>query len=826
MKEERLLNIAVGRSSKAKQWKNKKIEWGDFVEKLSHTTRTPETVEEYKNMSKANRDKIKDVGGFVGGYVKDGRRLKTNISSRSLLTLDIDYYSEDIEDLVSNINYAYCLYSTHSHRADNQRYRLIIPMDRDMKTDEYQAISRMVASKFDIEIFDKTTHDPERLMYWPSTSSDGDYVFRCSSENIKFLRADDVLNEYTFGWKDVSSWPTSIREKDHIKKELNKQQDPLTKKGIIGAFCRAYSITEAIEEFISDIYIPGADDTRYTYALGSTTGGVKIYDDKFSYSHHGTDPASNICCNAFDLVRIHKFGRLDEEAKEGTPANRLPSFTKMSEFAANDKKVKIQIGTEKMLAAQEDFDRVNEEIEEDDKKWLIELDLKNNGEYACTRKNIKLIMQNDPLIKNKIYYDIFEGVPKIKESLPWSNKESFKEGIQWGDWDDSGLKGYLEEYYNISATENKYTDATNMVFNDSSVHPVREYLNSVKWDGDYRLESIFIDYLGALDTEYNRMVAKKILVAAVKRVFEPGCKYEELPILVSNRQGIGKSTLIEKLGGKWYSDSLRLDDIKKDIKKATEQTEGSWIIELPDLKAISSKDADLIKGFLSGKEDKFRKAFARRVSKIARQFIIIGTTNNQEFLSDRTGNRRYLPVTTDVNKPTKDIFTISEYDIGQIWSEAYKYYKEGYHIYLNEEEKELAAKVQELYTHSSDEEEEFMKYINKPILKVKGNSDWYSLSVSNRVNYLYPEEEFLEGYKVENIEGVEGLEERTKICISAIYDEFISPRYREKSIGLTRDVELNIKNMLIKAGWVKCTSGDRGRLKFGVYGKKVAYVKR
>ena len=351
MKEERLLNIAVGRSSKAKQWKNKKIEWGDFVEKLSHTTRTPETVEEYKNMSKANRDKIKDVGGFVGGYVKDGRRLKTNISSRSLLTLDIDYYSEDIEDLVSNINYAYCLYSTHSHRADNQRYRLIIPMDRDMKTDEYQAISRMVASKFDIEIFDKTTHDPERLMYWPSTSSDGDYVFRCSSENIKFLRADDVLNEYTFGWKDVSSWPTSIREKDHIKKELNKQQDPLTKKGIIGAFCRAYSITEAIEEFISDIYIPGADDTRYTYALGSTTGGVKIYDDKFSYSHHGTDPASNICCNAFDLVRIHKFGRLDEEAKEGTPANRLPSFTKMSEFAANDKKVKIQIGTEKMLAA-------------------------------------------------------------------------------------------------------------------------------------------------------------------------------------------------------------------------------------------------------------------------------------------------------------------------------------------------------------------------------------------------------------------------------------------------------------------------------------------
>ena len=825
MEDERLFNIATGKSKTEKHWKNKKVSWDYLVKKLSQTIRTSETVEEYKNMSKANRDKIKDVGGFVGGYVKDGRRLKTNILNRSLLTLDIDYYSEDIEDLISNIDYAYCLYSTHSHREDNQRYRLIIPMDREMKTDEYQAISRMVSSKINIEIFDPTTHDPARLMYWASIPSDGEFVFKCSSENAKFLKVDDVLNEYTFGWKDVSSWPMSSHEKGIINKTLSKQEDPLTKKGVIGAFCRTYSITEAISEFLNDIYIPGADSTRYTYAEGSTTGGVVIYDDKFSYSHHGTDPASNICCNAFDLVRIHKFGELDEEAKEGTPANRLPSFTKMSEFAASNENVKVQIGTEKTLAAQEDFEKV-ENVEEGDKKWLIKLDIKNNGEYACTRKNIRLIMQNDPLLKNKIYYDIFEGMPKLKKPLPWSNKESFKEGIQWDDWDDSYLKEFLENYYKIAITENKYNDAINMVFNDSSVHPVREYLNSLKWDGEYRLESVFIDYLGAEDTEYNRMVAKKILVAAVKRVFEAGCKYEELPILVSNRQGIGKSTLIEKLGGKWYSDSLRLDDIKKDIKKATEQTEGSWIIELPDLKAISSKDADLIKGFLSGKEDKFRKAYDRRVSKIARQFIIIGTTNNQEFLSDRTGNRRYLPVTTDVNKPTKDIFTISEYDIGQIWSEACKYYKEGYHIYLNEEEKELAAKVQELYTYSSEEEEEFMKYINRPVLKVKGNSDWYSLSVSDRVNYLYPEEEFLEDDKPKIIEGTEGTEERTKICIAAIYDEFISPRYKVKPINLTRDIELDIKNMLIKAGWVKCTSGDRGKLKFGVYGKKVAYVKR
>lgn len=824
--EEKLFNISIGKSRKEIHWKNKKISWNDFVKKLSHTTRTHETVEEYKNMAKVDRDRIKDVGGFVGGTLENGRRLKANVANRTLLTLDIDYYSENIEDLISNIDYAFCLYSTHSHRADNQRYRLIIPMDKDMKIDEYKAISRMVASKFNIEIFDKTTHDPERLMYWSSTPIDGEYIFKCSSENTKFLKVDDILNEYPFGWKDVSYWPESSREKDHIKKELKKQQDPLTKKGIIGAFCRTYSITEAIGEFLSGVYAPGGSEDRYTYTKGSTTGGVKIYDDKFSFSHHGTDPTSNTLCNAFDLVRIHKFGELDEEVKEGTPANRLPSFTKMSEFVSNDKNVKTQIGMEKMLAAQEDFDKVHEDVEEDDKKWLVKLDLKNNGEYTCTRKNIKLIIQNDPLIKNKIYYDIFEGGPKIKEPLPWSKKDNFKEGIQWGDWDDSYLKGYLEEFYNIKATERVYTDAINMVFNELSIHPVREYVNSLKWDGEYRLESIFIDYLGAEDTEYNRMVAKKILVAAVKRVFEPGCKYEELPILVSSRQGIGKSTLIEKLGGKWYSDSLRLDDIKRDIKKATEQTDGSWILELPDLKAIASKDVDLIKGFLSGKEDKFRKAYDRRVSKIPRQFIIIGTTNNQEFLSDRTGNRRYLPVTTDVNNPTKDIFSISEYDIGQIWSEAYKYYKEGYHIYLNDEEKKLAAEVQELYSYTSDEEEEFIKYINKPILKLKGNADWYSLHINDRLNYLDAQEEFLEDDKSKKIEETENLEERTKVCIAAIYDEFISHRYALNSIGLTREVELNIKNMLIKAGWVKYTKSDSGKLKFGVYGLKVAYVKK
>ena len=363
--------LATGKSKKETHWKNKTVEWSELIKKLSHTTRTPETVADYKKMAKVDKDRVKDVGGFVGGTLKNGRRLKANVANRTLLTLDLDYVEGDIWSSIELLyDFNVVMYSTHTHTADNQRLRLVIPLSRPVLPDEYQAISRMVADDLGIDQFDDTTYDPERLMYWPSTSCDGDYVFKY--QDLPWLNPDEVLERYPFGWQDVSYWPESSRARAKLNKALSKQEDPLTKKGIIGAFCRTYSITEAIEEFINDIYIPGTDNTRYTYSEGSTTGGVVIYDDKFSYSHHGTDPASNICCNAFDLVRIHKFGELDEEAKDGTPANRLPSFTKMSEFASSNKKVMETLGKEKMLAAQEDFHQVEED--EISTEWLKKLE--------------------------------------------------------------------------------------------------------------------------------------------------------------------------------------------------------------------------------------------------------------------------------------------------------------------------------------------------------------------------------------------------------------------------------------------------------------------
>lgn len=690
------VSLAVGNSKTSKHWKNRSIMYSALVDKLSQTTRTPETYAEYKKMAKTDRDRIKDVGGFVGGSLKEGRRKAENVQNRTMLTLDLDYVNGDVwESIELLFDFAVTMYSTHTHAPDNPRLRLIIPLARPVLPDEYQAIARMIASDLGIDQFDDTTYEPCRLMFWPSTSSDGEYVFKI--QDLPWLNPDEVLDRYTFGWQDVSYWPESSRARAKLNKAISKQEDPLTKKGIIGAFCRTYSISEAIDTFLRDVYVPGADETRYTYAEGSTSGGVVVYDDKFSYSHHGTDPASCILCNAFDLVRIHKFGELDDEAKEGTPQASMPSFLKMKSFAAADKNVLVTIGQEKMATAQEEFGAVVED-EEYDTEWLSELEYTEQGKLKPTSYNYKMILLNEPTLKGKFKYNEFSVlIEKTSFKLPWKTK---KKSIE--DNDIAELKSFIQRAYSINNNTN-FIEGLTMAAHELAFHPVREYLDNLKWDGIPRAETILIDYMGAEDNPYTRAALVKILLAAVTRVYKPGAKFDSMLVL-NGSQGLGKSELIKRLSHniEWFSDNkVDIDDGKKVI----ENYGGRWLIEIAELDAFNRKENSAIKRFITTVQYIARLAFMKSTTTYLVQFVLFGTTNEEKFLTDKTGNRRFWPVKCIPEKVVKSVFDdlTPEY-VNQIWAEILVMYKEyeekgcKNYLLLNEEEKKYIDKVQEEVT--------------------------------------------------------------------------------------------------------------------------------
>ena len=337
------LKIATANTRMAKKWKNGEITWGELNKALSKTKVTTETLDEYLHMKKGDQDSIKDVGGFVMGHLAEGLRRAGHVLARSAVVLDMDYgYPGVLDDLDLLHGFSYVAYGTHKCSAEKPRLRIIIPTSREMTEEEYPAVARMVAKEIGMDYFDDSTYEPHRLMYWPSTPKDQPYLYRRTDREL--LDPDVVLAKYD-DWHDISTWPVSSRQSVVMKKEVTKQKDPLEKSGPVGAFCRAYPIQDAIETFLPDVYAPSAVAGRYDFIAGESSAGVQIFDDKFAYSHHATDPACGKLLNAFDLVRTHKFP--DEDEKK--------SFDEMVAFAVEDPKVKAELINERNHSAAADF---------------------------------------------------------------------------------------------------------------------------------------------------------------------------------------------------------------------------------------------------------------------------------------------------------------------------------------------------------------------------------------------------------------------------------------------------------------------------------------
>jgi len=688
------LDVSFGKHRADTNWKPEYLMWDEVVDKLRKVRRTSETIAQYDKMNNTSRGKIKDGPAFVGGLVRGGRRKKENVDTRSLITLDVDHADDGFQfaaDLVLG-GTAYVLYSTHSHRPGNPKYRLIVLPDRVMSPDAYAAVSRKLAEQIGMEYFDKTTFDVHRLMYLPSCSKDAEPVFEVGVGEP--LSIDAMLADYA-DWRDPLQWPRHSDDKTQ-RQTAKRMEDPRTKQGVVGAFCRCYSVSEAIAEFLPDVY-EAVDDslTRYTHIGSTSYGGLVVYDDDtFAYSHHENDPVSGREVNAFDLVRLHKFSRLDDRASEQTNISKLPSYTAMLSFASQDGKVK----RERLSELSQDFNNevaatlAADDDDAEDDSWIEQLETnQKTGLPLPTAANIETILTHG-IWEYVLAYDAFGNTEVIRKPLPWRGQERpYRSYEPWLGADDKRLLHWFAKTYKITSGKSTIQNAFAEVVHQHSFHPLKAYLESTTWDGVERAERIFSAYLGAADTHYTRQVTRKMLLAAVSRVYRPGCKFDQILVLIGP-QGVGKSSLLAKLGRDWFSDSLKTFD----NKEAGEHLQNGWIFEIAELSVMKRSAIEEVKAFLSKTEDRYRVAYDRQVSEFPRKCVFFGTSNTREFLHDPSGNRRFWPVETDRDRTEKSVWVdLTNEEVSQIWAEVLTWYKAGETLELDNEAKGDAKRHQD-----------------------------------------------------------------------------------------------------------------------------------
>ena len=702
----RKLNIAYGNNRQAKRWVNKTIGFDDLKERLRVTIRTTESAEEYAKMSRAQRDTAKDHGGFVAGVLKGGRRKADTVESRSMVALDGDRINANfLESYEALCPYTSVLYTTHSSTEENPRVRLVFPLTRDVTPEEFVAVSRYLAQMLGIDYFDECSYQPNQLMYWPSTPANGSFVYKETDE--PWLDPDAILGKHP-EWTDPTRLPTSSRESKANTTAQQKVQDPLTKEGVVGLFNRTYyPISKALEAFLSDVYEPTDNESRWHLIASSSMAGVEIKEDKFVYSHHAKDPAYLKMCNAFDIIRIHRFGDLDDKA----------SYKAMCEFAMEQDEVKMLAASERTAGAETDFSG-GEDID-----WQKHLQyeprsmvLKNN------LHNITLIMENDPNLKGIVFNQLADGL-EIKGEVPWKHPARF-----WRDADDAQLISFVDSHYG-SFSERNYRIAVTKVTDDRSYHPIREMFESLPpWDKVRRAETVLIDYLGAEDNRYVRAVTRKSLCAAYMRVYYPGIKFDNM-IVLNGAQGIGKSTLISALGGEWFSDSLALSDMND--KTAAEKLQGYWILEIGELAGMKKADIDKVKAFISRQDDKYRASFGRRVTPHPRQCVFFGTTNSENgYLRDITGNRRFWNVKVTGQGKCKPWEMTAEL-VQQIWAEVAEIARSGEKLYLDADLEAYARQEQREAMEQDDREGIVQNYLDMLL-----PDDWDSMDYYRRREYI------------------------------------------------------------------------------------------
>ena len=409
--------------------------------------------------------------------------------------------------------------------------------------------------------------------------------------------------------------------------------------------------------------------------------------------------------------------------------------------------------------------------EEDNNLWLSQLDRHKEGYLLKTTTNLKTILGNDPALKDLFIYNEFSEAIEKADTPPWERTFS----KQWTDTDLAELDMYLGDTWKLEFTGTKLQNAVLSNARTHRYHPIKSMIELNPWDGVPRAETIFTDYLGATDDIYMRTVARKWLSGAVARIYNPGVKFEILCVLLG-KQGRGKSTLAKKLGGEHFNDDLK--DMKS--KDAKEFLNGSWIVELGELSAMKRTEIDEVKGFISITSDRYRPSYGRVTIDKKRTCVFIGTTNDNQFLKDVTGNRRFFPIPIDRQEPTKDVFTLDKDTVQQIWAEAYTFYQAGEELFVPKEIEELA----EDYRSEATSEDPIATSITE-YLDILLPEDWEQYNLERK--RLYIQEELNNEPHMHK-----GVSARTRVTAKEISTELFCTDPKEEARGRAQIKSINM----------------------------------
>lgn len=739
----RELTIATAPTRTTTTWENTYTTKQDLTAAAYNPIPVNIKTRTYHSTNKKTKDHFKDVGGYVGGHLQNGKRKKGHVLTRSFITLDIDNTPANINLIaeLGKLPFAWLAHTSLSHTPDKPRWRAIIWLTRNVTPDEYEAISRRIAQDLNpgLTWFDQTTFQPERMFYWPACLKDNEDYQAEISHSKPDLNPDRTLARYA-DWHDVTTWPgITVHNTPRQHTSNGSVENPLTKQGLIGAFNRAHTITDVITNLIPGVYTPGTTTNRWTYTQGTSVNGLITYEnDTLAYSNHATDPAHGMLLNAFDLVRVHKYGDLDVDTPDTTPVNKTPSHVAMMDYAQNDAATRKENAQAQLAAVGDLFTPIKQNMgntsetaaaknqeAEDPTAWTADLEINKNGAFKDSFTNFKLILTHDPRYSTIAWNEHASRIEaRDPDLLPWKQLTP-----GWSENDLAMLKADIADHYNGLYAPNKMGDALVAAATTRAWHPVRTYLLKLPpWDGIPRLDTLLVDYLGAEDSPYMRAVTRKPFVAAVVRTFKPGTKFDYV-LTIKGPQGAGKSSLLAKLGSPWFTDNITLQDMRD--KTAAEKLQGNLICELAELAGLRKTDAESIKAFITRREDKFRPAYGRSVIELPRQTIFIGTTNAVDgFLRDPTGGRRWWIAETtgngqlnphEMTKDTRD----------QIWAEALHYANRGEKLFLEGEILKEATGIQSDNIETDERAGLVQEFLDTPI-----PSNWDLIPLPMRRIYL------------------------------------------------------------------------------------------